>query len=383
MKNKILAVMVSLAVMISFIPMSSFAAEETYPGPWPELPNALAKKAIECCWPYGTPKEDYTYKTGEPKEEYVKALDIAYPESVRNKWGQAKSRVGASCDVFVGTVARASGYDADFPRALSKDLTYLPKTTSKWKKTSVTKVKDMQPGDIIIYLLKGGGGHIGVYVEFNDVGYIANAHYAALGGCYGVMDAKAKDYSPSKYKSFAVYRQTKKYVTSFSRGDCSSEVKKLQNFLNWAGFDCGTPDGAFGSGTEKAVKAFQKAVDLESDGKFGSKSLAAAKAFKKGSTSNENVSQSNKQGKPAVTTVVKKAYTGKWPTGTVSKKKGSKTNIKRWQAFLKWNGYPITTGGTFGTKTVKYTKAFQKKYGLTADGVVGSKTLKKAKSIRK
>ncbi len=152
--------------------------------------------------------------------------------------------------------------------------------------------------------------------------------------------------------------------------------------MNWAGFNCGTPDGAFGSATEKAVKEFQKAAGLEADGKFGSKSLAAAKAFKKGSASSENVSPQKDTGKISVT-AVKKGYAGKWPTGTVSKKKGSRTNIKRWQAFLKWNGYQITTGGTFGSKTIKYTKAFQKKYGLTADGVVGPKTLKKAKTIKK
>ena len=377
MKNKILAVMVSLAVMISLMPMSSFAAEETYPGPWPELPNALAKKAIECCWPYGTPKEKYTYKTGEPKEEYVKALDIAYPESVRSKWGQAKSRVGASCDVFVGTVARASGYDADFPRALSKDLTYLPKTTSKWKKTSVTKVKDMQPGDIIIYLLKGGGGHISVYVEFNDVGYIANAHYTTLGGCYGVMDAKAKDYSPSNYKSFAVYRQTKKYVTSFSRGDCSSEVKKLQNFLNWAGFECGEADGSLGPATEKAIIEFQTAAGLEADGKFGSKSLEAAKAY---SPKHSAKADSPKTDSPKY---VAKAYPGSFPTSTVSKKKGSKANVKRWQSYLKWYGYNIKVDGNFGAKTASITKKFQKANKLKSDGVVGKITIAKAKKIKK
>ena len=86
---------------------------------------------------------------------------------------------------------------------------------------------------------------------------------------------------------------------------------------------------------------------------------------------------------PVATTVVKKAYTGKWPTKTVSKKKGSKTQKKRWQAFLKWYGYPVKVDGKFGSSTVKYTKQFQKSVGLKADGSVGKKTLKKAKAVKK
>ncbi|MCI7145036.1 MAG: peptidoglycan-binding protein [Clostridiales bacterium] len=377
MKKKLLSLVISLAMLAALIPVSSFGASKTYTGSWPTLPNALAKKAIECCWPYGTSSIKYKYSTGNPTDAYQEALDAAYPEDVRSKWGQAKSRAGASCDVFVGTVARASGYDYNFPRALSKDLTYLPGTTSKWKKVSVTKVKDMQPGDIIMYLNKGGGGHICVYVEVNDVGYIANAHYQDKGGCYGVMDAKAKDYNPSNYKSFAVYRQVTNKVSFFSKGDRSSEVKKLQQFLNWAGFDCGTPDGSFGPATETAVKNFQKAVGIEVDGKFGVGSLNAAKSYVPGQIVSKPLTTDK-------TVTVKKAYTGKYPASTVSKKKGTKTNIKRWQSYLKWYGYSsIKVDGKFGNQTVKYTKAFQKKNGLKADGVAGSKTIAKAKKVKK
>lgn len=60
-----------------------------------------------------------------------------------------------------------------------------------------------------------------------------------------------------------------------------TEVKRLQQFLNWSGCNCGTPDGDFGMGTLKAVKAFQKKVGITADGVFGAKSLEKAKAFKK------------------------------------------------------------------------------------------------------
>lgn len=388
MNKKALSILVSVMMVLTCIPASVSAAKNTYNGPWPVLPNAVAKKAIQCSWPYGTNKSKYKYSSGKPTAEYKKALNIAYPD--RGKWNK-KSKVGASCDVFVGTVVRASGYDSDFPRALEKDLSYLPASTDKWKKTGITKVKDMRPGDVILFLNKNGGGHISVYVEVGDIGYIANAHYLTHGGCYGCIDAKAKDFDKSDYKSFAVYRQKKTYRTAFSRGDYSSEVKKLQNFLNWAGFDCGTADGAFGKNTEKAVIAFQKAAGLEADGEFGSMSLAAAKKYvpsantsvshpAKTSTSSVGASVSHpaKVAKPA-----KVAYTGKYPTKLISKKKGSKKNIKYWQAYLKWYGYSIAVDGDFGKQTLKYTKRFQKKHHLKADGIVGKMTIAKAKKVKR
>lgn len=61
----------------------------------------------------------------------------------------------------------------------------------------------------------------------------------------------------------------------------TTQIKRLQQFLNWA-VDAGlTVDGKFGSATEAAVKAFQKKYGLTVDGKFGSKSLAKAKTVKK------------------------------------------------------------------------------------------------------
>ncbi len=60
-----------------------------------------------------------------------------------------------------------------------------------------------------------------------------------------------------------------------------TEVKRLQSFLNWAGFGCGTADGDFGMKTLAAVKAFQKKVGIKVDGIFGTGSLAKAKTYKK------------------------------------------------------------------------------------------------------
>lgn len=80
----------------------------------------------------------------------------------------------------------------------------------------------------------------------------------------------------------------------------------------------------------------------------------------------------------------KVGYSGAFPTSYVNKKHGSKTNIKRWQSFLKWGGfYKGAVDGSFGNQTFNATKAFQKKVGLKADGSAGNQTIAKAKAYKK
>lgn len=55
-------------------------------------------------------------------------------------------------------------------------------------------------------------------------------------------------------------------------GDRGDAVKKLQTMLNACGFNCGTPDGIFGSGTKTAVKAMQKHFGITQDGIYGTTS---------------------------------------------------------------------------------------------------------------
>ena len=268
---------------------------------------------------------------------------------------------------------------------MDEDLKYLP--GSKFNVINISKKNQFQPGDIIMYVNKGSGGHICVYVEINNVGYIAEASYSLK--AYGRICRKACDWTPSKYKFFAVYRPNSKCIGAIKRGDYSNDVKSLQEFLNWAGFDCGTPDGSFGPKTEEAVKAFQTNEGLEADGEFGTGSYAAAKKY---TNWGEWKMANGKNGAPTGSVVtantntspVKKAYTGAWPTKKIKYKKGSKKNIKRWQNFLRWYGYKsLKADGKFGKGTKKYTKKFQKAMGIKADGVVGSATIEKAKSVRK
>ena len=58
------------------------------------------------------------------------------------------------------------------------------------------------------------------------------------------------------------------------RGMSGDAVRNLQTLLNKCGYDCGTADGKFGSKTEAAVKAFQRAEGLPETGTADDNTLA-------------------------------------------------------------------------------------------------------------
>ncbi len=62
------------------------------------------------------------------------------------------------------------------------------------------------------------------------------------------------------------------------RGSKGEKVKRLQTRLNQLGHYRGPIDGDYGPGTEKAVRAFQRAKRLKVDGKVGPTNRAALAA---------------------------------------------------------------------------------------------------------
>lgn len=173
------------------------APKPTPPKPTPSKADQIVAMAKKCAWPYGTPKSKRAYPSGAPTADFKKAIAKAYPD--RSKWGK-QTRAGASCDVFVGTVVRASGVDPKFPRGLDGVVKHC-KGNPKWKLTGVKSIKSMKPGDVV-YMEWKGGGHIYVYLGGDRA---ANAHY--VGKSYGVIQ-KASDVtkSASKCQIFNVYR---------------------------------------------------------------------------------------------------------------------------------------------------------------------------------
>ena len=137
------------------------------------------------------------------------------------------------------------------------------------------------------------------------------------------------------------------------RGSTGSEVRTMQQKLkNW-GYYSGSADGIFGSGTESAVKLFQRTNGLTADGIVGSATAAALGMTLAGGTSSGGGSTSS----------------------GVLKRGSSGADVKTMQQKLKnWGYYSGSADGIFGSGTESAVKLFQRTNGLTADGIVGSAT---------
>ena len=239
-----------------------------YTGEFPDLVTHSGQKiaytARDLAYAKGTSKAKYTYPKGKAKASFTAAINKVFPK--RSSWSK-QCQAGASCDVGAATIIRYSGIDTKVPRGLQEQIPHFKKS-SLWKKTGLSKCQ--KAGDVALH--SGKGSHI--WIGLGD-GNLAEANHT-----WKYFEHITKDSRSVKGKqNGAVYRATK--ASAIQKGDRGTEVKKLQTFLNWAGFNCGAADGAFGENTQKAVKAFQKAVGLPDDGIFGSQSLEKAKTFKR------------------------------------------------------------------------------------------------------
>ena len=64
-------------------------------------------------------------------------------------------------------------------------------------------------------------------------------------------------------------------AASYKKGSSGAMVTQIQTKLKSWGYYTGTVDGVYGSGTERAVRAFQQKNGLTVDGKAGDQTLAA------------------------------------------------------------------------------------------------------------
>lgn len=245
--------------------------QQTYTGAFPDFVAHSGQKinytAKDLSYAYGTNKAKYTYPKGKAKAAFTTAINKVYPK--RSSWSK-QCQAGASCDVGAGTVIRYSGIDTKIPRGLDEQIPHLKKS-SLWKNTGLTKTSQMKPGDVGIYIGKTKGAHIWIKVD----GYTAEASHTNK---YFMRLTKSQPTNSNK-KTWGIYRATKASV--IRTGDRGTEVTKLQNFLNWAGFNCGKADGEFGDNTDKAVKAFQTKVGIEADGEVYTGTLAKMKEYTK------------------------------------------------------------------------------------------------------
>ena len=206
------------------------------------------------------------------------------------------------------------------------------------------------------------------------------------------------------------------------KGDKSDAVRALQESLIALGYLSGSADGDFGSATEAAVLAFQKASGLKQDGQAGSTTL---QALAQAAAALQNSTLRTGSSGDAVKSLQQNLITLGYLSGSADGEYGSKTATAV-KAFQQANGLSATgeadlstqnalsaavhaqsgaqssvlqkgdsgpevtalqrqlstlgylTGvvdGEFGTATRTAVKAFQQDHGLTADGIAGRETL--------
>ncbi len=147
-------------------------------------------------------------------------------------------------------------------------------------------------------------------------------------------------------------------------GSTGADVQKLQQRLNELGYDCGSADGIYGSGTKAMVLRFQQQNSLTADGIAGS--ATQAKLY----------SDSACAIKSEVSTVSSDA--GSTSLGQQTLQQGmSGSAVRLLQQRLNELGFSNGIDGIFGSGTRRTLISYQLTRGLEADGVAGPTTLSK------
>lgn len=151
--------------------------------------------------------------------------------------------------------------------------------------------------------------------------------------------------------------------TVLKKGSTGTAVRELQQKLKNLGYLTGSVDGSFGEATEKAVKAFQKAVGLYADGVAGTKTL-------------EKLATSKVTAKPTVTPTPKPTATPVVSKNTYLKVGSSGAQVTKMQERLIALGYlDGKATGKFDSITEAAVIAFQKRNTSYSDGIAGYLTL--------
>lgn len=158
-------------------------------------------------------------------------------------------------------------------------------------------------------------------------------------------------------------------------GSSGDDVKLLQARLIELGYMAGIPSGSFGTTTQSAVKAFQKANSLTADGVAGSKTYK--KLFSAAAIPADGEATPTPTPTPPPTPTP--TPDGEYVIPTRTLRYGySGEDVRTLQRRLVELDYlKITPDGSFGTSTLNALKAFQQENSLSVDGVAGSKTYAK------
>ncbi|MBQ8159912.1 MAG: peptidoglycan-binding protein, partial [Clostridia bacterium] len=181
--------------------------------------------------------------------------------------------------------------------------------------------------------------------------------------------------------------------TAIKKGASGSTVKSIQQRLKALGYYTGTVDGSFGTGTETAVKAFQKANGLTVDGKVGTLTLkklnsssavkAPAKATATPKKTTKPTATPKKTAKPTPKVTATPKPTSRPDTDDYLRIGSSGKAVRQLQERLISLGWLAgKADGDYGTATEAAVKAFQSAGHLGSDGVAGPSTLSLLYSTR-
>lgn len=199
---------------------------------------------------------------------------------------------------------------------------------------------------------------------------------------YWVDDEKWKSEFWNKLSSNAQTSTSTSTTRNYlMKGDKGAEVKTMQENLIYMGYSCGSAgaDGDFGSGTDTAVRAFQKDNGLTVDGKYGAKSKAKLEelvANKKKASTTVSSTYTKTQFIKDVQLAIGAKVDGiagsvtLSKTITISKTKNNKhAVVKPLQKYLNALGYNCgAEDGIAGAKFDSAAKAWAKANGCVADG---------------
>ncbi|MBQ3484962.1 MAG: peptidoglycan-binding protein [Clostridia bacterium] len=177
-----------------------------------------------------------------------------------------------------------------------------------------------------------------------------------------LMSSAAKKAESASSGSAPSTPAPEKEDTTLREGSRGTEVKKLQQRLKDLRYYKGSVDGVYGSGTIKAVKAFQQKNGLTVDGVAGSSTQSKVYSSSAKKADEEAAKEEDKEETQDDETL----------------RQGSKGQaVKTLQEKLKRLGYyKGSVDGVYGSGTIAAVKAFQTRNKLTVDGVAGTSTLK-------
>lgn len=132
------------------------------------------------------------------------------------------------------------------------------------------KITYPKPGDITVFWresIHSWKGHVGLFLGYSS----DKKKVFCLGGNQGNIVSIA-EYDAAKVLGFR--RVAKEQMVELpnpvlKKGERGEAVIKLQNVLNFLGYNCGDPDGIFGNKTVKALRLLQANNRIHVDGIYG------------------------------------------------------------------------------------------------------------------